>query len=136
MDIVVGNYRIRPYKGYTCWQIEKKGVVKTGATAGQEYWMSAELYPQTIGYACKLVFELNLRENPSQIDKYEDMMKQINLEISRFTSQLDAINQAAKDFDTDKKAFGEAVKSSGSLLEIEVEDKPKKRRGRPPKNKN
>lgn len=135
LDITVGNYRIRPYKGLTCWQIEKRAVVKSGATAGQEYWLPAERYPSTIGHACKDVFEFNLRENPEKIDSYKEFMKQINSEIKKFYDQLDDIDKAAKEFAKDKKELQAAEKAVGGLVEIEVDEKPRRRRGRPPKNK-
>lgn len=135
MDIVVGNYRIRPYRGYTCWQIERKGVYGSGANAGQEYWMAAEKFPSSIDRALEIVLELNLRENNTKTDDLKVAIKQVKLEIKKFTDQIESIETAAKSFEKNKKDLADATKDIGSLEEIEVEEKPRKRRGRPPKHK-
>lgn len=135
MEIVIGNYRIRPYRGYTCWQIERKGKYVSGANAGQEYWMAAEKFPSTISCALEIVLELNLRENNTKTDDLKKAISQIKAEIKKFEDQIITIENAAKGFEENKKALEEVTKGIGRLEEIEVEEKPKKRRGRPPKNK-
>lgn len=135
MEIVIGNYRIRPYRGYTCWQIERKGKYGSGANAGQEYWMAAEKFPSTISRALEIVLELNLRENNTKTDDLKQAIVQVKSEIKKFDDQIMAIENAAKGFEENKKALEEATKGVGSLEEVEVEEKPRKRRGRPPKNK-
>lgn len=135
MEIVIGNYRIRPYRGYTCWQIERKGKYVSGANAGQEYWMAAEKFPSTISCALEIVLELNLRENNTKTDDLKKAIDQIKAEIKKFEDQIITIENAAKGFEENKKALEEVTKGIGRLEEIEVEEKPRKRRGRPPKNK-
>lgn len=135
MEIVIGNYRIRPYRGYTCWQIERKGKYVSGANAGQEYWMAAEQFPSTISCALEIVLELNLRENNTKTDDLKKAIDQIKAEIKKFEDQIITIENAAKGFEENKKALEEVTKGIGRLEEIEVEEKPRKRRGRPPKNK-
>lgn len=135
MEIVIGNYRIRPYRGYTCWQIERKGKYVSGANAGQEYWMAAEKFPSTISCALEIVLELNLRENNTKTDDLKKAIDQIKAEIKKFEDQIITIENAAKGFEENKKDLEEVTKGIGRLEEIEVEEKPRKRRGRPPKNK-
>ena len=135
MEIVIGNYRIRPYRGYTCWQIERKGKYVSGANAGQEYWMAAEKFPSTISCALEIVLELNLRENNTKTDDLKKAIDQIKSEIKKFEDQIITIENAAKGFEENKKALEEVTNGIGRLEEIEVEEKPRKRRGRPPKNK-
>ena len=135
MEIVIGNYRIRPYRGYTCWQIERKGKYASGANAGQEYWMTAEKFPSTISCALEMVLELNLRENNTKTDDLKEVIAQIKAEIKKFEDELLTIENAAKGFEENKKALEEVTKGVGRLEEIEVAESTHKRRGRPPKNK-
>ena len=98
MEVIVGNYRIRPYRGNTCWQIDKGYKNKDGSVQ----YAPIEKYPCSISQACKIVFELNLRDSVSSKDSFEGVLEEINKQIDDINAQLDKINDAANAFYAEK----------------------------------
>lgn len=98
MEVIVGNYRIRPYRGNTCWQIDKGYKNKDGSVQ----YSPIEKYPCSISQACKIVFELNLRDSVSSKDSFEGVLEEINKQIDDINAQFDKINDAANAFYAEK----------------------------------
>ena len=98
MEVIVGNYRIRPYRGNTCWQIDKGYKSKDGSVQ----YAPIEKYPCNISQACKIVFELNLRDSVSSKDSFEGVLEEINKQIEDINAQLDKIDDAANAFYAEK----------------------------------
>lgn len=89
MEIVIEDYKISPYKGNTCWQIQKKGASKDG-----EYWMAAYYYPDSLVRAFQMTFDLILKDNPEKLKDYKKAFKSIKSTMEMFNKDLE--DQAAR----------------------------------------
>ena len=62
MEIIVGNWRIAPYQGNTCWQLQRR---KSKRGEGKSEWDKPRKYPSNLAHAFSLIREQERLENPS-----------------------------------------------------------------------
>ena len=55
MNIVIGDYRISPYRGNTCWKIEERSESENSEVE----WKESRYYPNTLAGALKKARELS-----------------------------------------------------------------------------
>lgn len=78
MNIVIGNYRISPYRGNTCWKIEEKAE----SDASETGWKESRYYPNSLSSALSKVRELSQK----------DLSKEQDLDLKSAISALESLD--------------------------------------------
>ncbi len=96
MEVLIGDYRISPYHGNTCWQIQKRNVNRK-SESGKE-WCDPYKYPTTLGHALRLVREqMLLEDGSSALSGIDSMISAVNKVDGSFRELLDGLELRPKD---------------------------------------
>ena len=88
MIIEIGNYRISPYRGDTCWTVQEKG-----EEDAKGEWKEARYFPATLSAALDRIRELSQKSSPEtvkDIDKFRKVLKELD---EKIYNKLDEIKE-------------------------------------------
>lgn len=98
MEIVIGDYRISPYAGGTCWQIQRRN--NGGKSKGKREWCDPRKFPSNLAHALRLVREQMIRENvSSDTSDLEKAISDIETIDRRFSELVGDLELRPKDME-------------------------------------